>query len=83
MAKPNKKQPTQTIDIFCSKCKSQLFKYRKRGKGALIKCFKERIAQDFTEVSCTCPKCHQVFARETLMRGTLAIKFIGGKVFSQ
>ena len=81
MAKPNKKGPTKTVDIFCSKCKSQLFKYRKAGKGALIKCFKERISVDFTIVNCTCPNCGNVFARETLIRGTPALKFIGGKVY--
>lgn len=33
MAKPNKKGPTKTVDIFCSACKAPLFKYRKGGKG--------------------------------------------------
>jgi len=81
MAKPNKKGPTKTVDIFCNKCKTQLFKYRKGGKGALVKCFKERISVDFTETACTCPKCQTVFAREMLIRGTPALKMIGGKVF--
>lgn len=81
MAKPNKKGPTKTVDIYCAKCKSQLFKYRKGGKGALVKCFKERISVDFTEASCTCPKCESVFAREMLIRGTPALKIIGGKVY--
>ncbi|WP_022943047.1 hypothetical protein [Psychromonas hadalis] len=81
MAKPNKKGPTKTVDIFCAKCKKQLFKYRKGGKGALVKCFKERISVDLTEVVCTCPNCQAVFAREMLIRGTPAFKMIGGKVF--
>jgi len=81
MAKPNKKGPTKTVDIFCVKCRTQLFKYRKGGKGALVKCFKERICQDFTNEPCTCPKCLQVFARETLIKGTPAYKMIGGKVW--
>jgi len=80
MAKPNKKGPTKTVDIFCAKCKAPLFKYRKGGKGALVKCFKERITQDHTTESCTCPQCHQIFARDTLVRGTPAFKMIGGKV---
>lgn len=83
MAKPNKKGPTKSVDIFCAKCKTQLFKYRKGGKGALIKCFKERISVDFTEVDCTCPKCQMIFARDTLIRGTPAFKLIGGKVFAK
>ena len=81
MAKPNKKGPTKTVDVFCAKCKSQLYKYRKGGKGALVKCFKERISIDFTKVACTCPKCETIFAREMLIRGTPAFKMIGGKVF--
>lgn len=81
MAKPNKKGPTKTVDIYCAKCKTQLFKYRKGGKGALVKCFKERISQDFTAEPCICPNCLQTFARETLIKGTPAYKIIGGKVW--
>ncbi|KPA53973.1 hypothetical protein [Photobacterium lucens] len=79
MAKPNKKGPTKTVDICCSKCKTLLFKYRKGGKGALVKCFKERIVKDFTIEPATCPECGGVFARDTLIRGTPAFKIIGGK----
>ena len=81
MAKPNKKGPTKTIDIYCSKCKTQLFKYRKAGKGALVKCFKERISQNFTTTPCICPECGNLFARETLIKGTPAYKLIGGKIW--
>ena len=35
-------------DVICGRCKTLLFKYRKGGKGALVKCFKERISKDFT-----------------------------------
>ncbi|GIU10237.1 hypothetical protein TUM4261_19880 [Shewanella sp. c952] len=80
MAKPNKKGPTQTVEIFCAKCKAILFKYRKGGKGALVKCFKERIVTDYTTTACRCPKCDQIFARDTLIRGAPAYKFVGGKV---
>ncbi|WP_394250388.1 hypothetical protein [Vibrio profundi] len=80
MAKPNKKQPTKTVQVLCAKCKTQLFKYRKGGKGALVKCFKERIVEDYTQTSCHCPSCEQEFARDTLVRGTPAYKMIGGKV---
>lgn len=48
MAKPNKKQPSKTVEIYCAKCKAQLYKYRNGGKGALVKCFKERIVEDIT-----------------------------------
>jgi hypothetical protein len=81
MAKPNKKAPHTSVDIYCSQCKTQLFKYRKGGKGSLVKCFKERITKDFTVTPCTCPNCLTLFARETLVRGTPAFKMIGTKVF--
>ncbi|HCM1077800.1 TPA: hypothetical protein N2859_000157 [Vibrio parahaemolyticus] len=80
MAKPNKKQPSKTVEIYCAKCKAQLYKYRKGGKGALVKCFKERIVEDYTQTPCFCPSCGQEFARGTLVRGTPAFKMIGGKV---
>ena len=80
MAKPNKKGPTKTVDIYCGKCRGQLFKYRKGGKGALVKCFKERIVTDHTTTPCICPHCGIEFARETLVRGMPAYKIIGGKV---
>ncbi|WP_407330369.1 hypothetical protein [Enterovibrio sp. 27052020O] len=79
MAKPNKKLPTRSVDIVCGKCKTRLFKYKKGGKGALVKCFKERIVVDYTTRPCACPNCGVVFARETLVRGTPAYKIIGGK----
>ncbi|MGF1764535.1 hypothetical protein [Aliivibrio kagoshimensis] len=80
MSKPNKRGPTRTVDIFCSKCKTQLFKYRKGGKGALVKCFKERITVSYTTTDCQCPQCQSLFARDVLVRGTPAFKMIGGKV---
>ncbi|GEK10893.1 hypothetical protein HUZ36_21125 [Pseudoalteromonas sp. McH1-7] len=80
MAKPNKKGPVRTVDIFCASCKQKLFKYRKGGKGSLVKCFKERISQDFTAEQTSCPSCGSVFARDSLVRGAPALKIIGGKV---
>ena len=81
MAKPNKRGPTKTVDIFCKQCNTQLFKYRKAGKGALIKCFKERITRDYTMSPTICPQCNRAFARDILIRGTPAYKFISGKVW--
>jgi hypothetical protein len=80
MAKPNRKAPEKSVDIFCSKCRTSLYKYKKGGKGALIKCFKERIVKDFTVTPCVCPNCGSVFAREMLIRGMPAYKMVGGKV---
>ncbi|MBH0056785.1 hypothetical protein I6F65_07410 [Pseudoalteromonas sp. SWXJZ94C] len=80
MAKPNKKGPSRTVDIFCSQCKTQLYTYRKGGKGALIKCFVERIVQNYTQQIGICPSCERQFARTTVIRGVPAYKMIGGKV---
>ncbi|MGR6837852.1 hypothetical protein ACU5DF_01605 [Aliivibrio wodanis] len=80
MAKPNKKGPSKTVLITCSKCRALLYKYRKGGKGGLVKCFIERIVEDHTKVTCRCPGCGILFAREVLIRGIPAYKMIGGKV---
>ncbi len=83
MAKPNPKVPEKTVSIFCARCRTILFKYKKGGKGALVKCFKERISKDYTSTACQCPACEQLFARETLIRGMPAYKIIGGKVVTK
>ncbi len=80
MAKPNAKGPVRTVQIYCAKCKFQLFKYRKGGKGALVKCFKERIVEDYTLEEDICPSCQKQFARDALIRGAPALKIVGGKV---
>ena len=53
----------RTISIFCAKCRTLLYKYRKGGRGGLVKCMVERIAEDHTRGDMKCPKCGQVFAR--------------------
>ncbi|QDZ18563.1 hypothetical protein HOP50_02g10670 [Chloropicon primus] len=80
-AKPRKKLPGRSVDVYCKNCGTMLYKYRKGGKGALVKCFVERITMDFTEQPCICPGCSAQFARETMIRGAPAYKMIGGKVF--
>ena len=82
-AKPRKKLPGRSVDVHCARCKAILYKYRKGGKGSLVKCFVERITEDFTAVPCRCPSCDQQFARETLIRGVPAYKMIGGKVYTK
>ena len=80
MAKPNAKGPVKTVQIFCAKCKCKLFKYRKGGKGALVKCFIERLVEDYTVQEGVCPSCQSYFARPAIIRGVPALKIIGGKV---
>lgn len=34
--------------IRCSKCKRKLLKYKKIGKGKVLRCWKDRIVEDYT-----------------------------------
>ncbi|RVU30801.1 hypothetical protein [Neptunomonas marina] len=79
MAKPRAKAPTKTVVVRCSACSTALFKYHKGGKGSLVKCFKTRIAKDYTLTPCVCPECGSEFAREQMIRGVPAYKIISGK----
>ncbi|MCB4435790.1 hypothetical protein LHL20_05965 [Alteromonas sp. McT4-15] len=80
MAKPNAKGPVKTVQIFCARCRCQLYKYRKGGKGALVKCFKSRIVEDYTDEEGICPSCNSQFARSAMIRGERSLKIVGGKV---
>jgi len=58
-------------------------RYKKGGKGSLVKCYKERIVEDFTDGKLECPNCGQLFARDTMVHGKPAFKMIGGKVYQK
>lgn len=73
----------RTIAIHCSACRTLLYRYRKGGTGGLVKCFVERIAQDFTNGDRCCPECGQEFARPLTIGGRAAHKIIQGKVFTR
>jgi hypothetical protein len=73
----------RTISIYCAKCKTLLYKYRKGGRGGLVKCFVERIVEDRTGGGLTCPQCEQKFARLILIGGCPAHKMIQGKVYTR
>ena len=73
----------RTISIRCAKCKSLLYKYRKGGRGRLVKCMLDRIAEDHTRGDMHCPKCGQAFARFKMYGGQAAHKIIQGKVFTK
>ncbi|NRB40393.1 MAG: hypothetical protein HRU20_18315 [Pseudomonadales bacterium] len=76
----NKNGLVKTVELFCDKCKPPLFQYRKKGEGALVKYFKERVSKNFTCEPSTCPGCHTVFTKDNLVRGAPAFKIIGAKV---
>jgi hypothetical protein len=73
----------RTIAIFCAKCRTLLYRYRKGGSGGLVKVRPGRIAEDHTDGKLTCPGCGQQFARGATIGGGPAYKIIGGKVFTK
>jgi len=77
------KTDRRTISIHCSKCRTILYKYRKGGRGGLVKCLVEGIAEDFTAGDLRCHKCGQQFARPMNLPGQPAHKIIQGKVYTK
>ncbi len=71
----------RTISIFCAKCQSLLYRYRKGGTGGLVKCFVEGIVEDRTAGDLRCPQCSQEFARFKMIGGRPTHKIVQGKVF--
>jgi ribosomal protein S27E len=82
MAK-SEKNDRRTISIHCAKCRSLLYKYRKGGRGGLVKCLVERIAEDFTNGDLHCHSCGQQFARPMSLPGQPVHKIIQGKVYTK
>jgi len=77
---PKRKTKMYVIKIFCSGCGAFLYRYRKEGGGALIKCYVDGILEDGTNGDLKCPKCQQFFARITRYHNRPAHKIIQGKV---
>ena len=49
--------------VKCAKCKTKLLKYRKIGKGKLLRCWKDRIEKDYTSKKnsfMVCPNCGEI-----------------------
>jgi len=72
---------SRVVKVYCSKCKTLLYQYRKEGIGHLVKCYKHRIVKDFTNGDLKCLKCGKQFAREAMIHGKPANKIIQGKVY--
>ena len=72
---------SSTINIFCASCTAHLYQYRKRGKGALVKCLESRILADHTAGDMACHQCGATFARRFSYKGQPAQKIVGGKVY--
>ena len=77
------RKDVRTIAIHCAVCKTLLYRYRKGGRGSLVKCIVERIVEDRTAGDLQCPSCGQEFARLMVMGGQPAHKIIQGKVYTK
>ena len=73
----------RTISIHCAKCRTLLYRYRKGGRGGLVKCIVDRIADDHTAGNLKCHSCGQQFARPLNLPGQPAHKIIQGKVYTK
>jgi len=73
----------RTISIHCGGCRKLLYRYRKGGTGALVKCFVERIVEDRTAGNLRCHGCGLVFARPGEIAGRPIHKIVQGKVFTR
>ena len=59
-------QLTGMLTVKCAKCKSRVFKYVKIGQGQLIKCHRDRIAEDnavYDGEKVLCPKCGNLIGK--------------------
>ena len=83
----------RSVDCKCSKCRSLLFKYKKKNgtKSNLVKMYIERIYEDYynildnenvplTSELCVCPRCNNNFGRPATIKGRPAIKIIGNRL---
>lgn len=82
----------QTVGIQCTTCHTKLFRYKKKNgtKSNLIKCYIERIVEDYENLleagdadataEYHCPNCNTRFARSATIKGLPALKLVGGKI---
>ncbi len=77
------------ITVFC-KCGEKLVRYRKGGKGRLVKIHRDRIAEDFSGIfshktlpvgsEIFCPKCHERIATIQMKSGKYINKVNQGQL---
>jgi hypothetical protein len=74
------------VNIEC-KCGYQLFRYFKAGKGKIIKCFIDKLKDDFVGIKGMetyskpiCPKCHKELGIIMMIRGKAALKLNQGTI---
>jgi len=74
------------LTIYC-KCGFRLFRYFKAGKGKIIKCFVNRIEEDFVGLQGSetlskpvCPQCQKELGIIMMIRGEPALKLNQGTI---
>ena len=68
------------IKILCKACRALLYKYKKEGPGALVKCYVSSIMEDHTNGDLKCHKCGQKFATVARYHNRDAHKIKSNKV---
>lgn len=76
-------QSFRTISVHCARCRTLLYRYRKGGRGGLVKCLLYRITKDYTAGDMICPQCGQTFAREQMYGAHKGHKIIQGKIYTK
>jgi hypothetical protein len=76
------------VNIEC-KCGYLLFRYFKAGKGKIIKCFVDRLSDDFVGIDNLpnhfkplCPGCQKELGIILMIRGSVALKLNQGTIKS-
>ncbi len=80
----------RSLEVVC-KCGEPLARYKKRGKGRLVKMFFERIARDHAGIflldpplplhhEIFCPSCHKRVATVQIISGKYAAKLNQGAI---
>ena len=74
------------LTLYC-KCGYKLFRYYKAGKGKIIKCFVNRLEEDFVGITGSethskplCPQCGKELGIIMMIRGEPALKLNQGTI---
>ena len=60
---------SRILQLFCSSCGKELFKYQKDGPGILKRLYLDRIQDDHSTASkLSCPKCKEMLGVKTIYK---------------
>lgn len=71
--------------IKCAKCKAEIFKYQKIGKGRVLHCWKNRIVKDYSvhhhnKIECQCGNVIGVDAGRSIKMRRTSFTHTGTKI---